>query len=266
VPGFPQHPHRGFEVVTVTRQGVIDHSDSLGATARYGQGDVQWLTAGAGISHTEMFPLLNQKEGNPTELFQIWLNLPPKSKMVKPHFSMFWAPQLPIKKEGGVEWRIVTGNSGDLKAPAPPPDSWASEKNAEVAIWTLKLDPGARFSLPAAGAGLNRCLYFFEGKTLKVAGEEQKPGQRFVLKSDETVELENGAEASQCLVLQGKPIGAPVASYGPFVMNTQAELMQAFEDYRSTQFGGWPWEDDAPVHAADKGRFAKRPGQGEEKP
>src|SRR4029078_7101352 len=85
VPGFPAHPHRGFETVTIVRRGLIDHSDSLGATARFGGGDVQWLTAGRGIVHSEMFPLLNREAGNPLELFQIWLNLPARLELVPPH-------------------------------------------------------------------------------------------------------------------------------------------------------------------------------------
>src|SRR6188472_2961566 len=92
VPGFPQHPHRGFETVTIVRRGLVDHSDSLGAAARYGGGDVQWLTAGGGIVHAEMFPLLKSEAPNPLELFQVWLNLPSTNKMVAPHFSMLWNP------------------------------------------------------------------------------------------------------------------------------------------------------------------------------
>ena len=95
VPGFPAHPHRGFETVTLVRKGLIDHSDSLGAVARFGGGDVQWVTAGRGLVHAEMFPLLKTDEDNPVELFQIWLNLPKRSKMAEPHFTMLWADRIP---------------------------------------------------------------------------------------------------------------------------------------------------------------------------
>src|SRR6185369_9204812 len=95
VPGFPQHPHRGFETVTILRSGYVDHSDSLGATARFGPGDVQWLTAGEGIVHCEMFPLLETEGPNPCELFQIWLNLPAADKMVEPYFTMLWDHDIP---------------------------------------------------------------------------------------------------------------------------------------------------------------------------
>lgn len=266
VPGFPQHPHRGFETVTVVREGLVDHSDSLGAVARYGQGDTQWLTTGRGISHSEMFPLLSTTEGNPTDLFQIWLNLAPAQKMAPPRFSMLWAPQIPVLQAPGVEIRIIAGSLGALQAPPPPPDSWASQPGSEVAIWTLKLAPGARWTLPAAVAGLNRALYIFQGGSLKVGGHGVAKGQRLLIRSEQEALVENGSLPAELLLLQGRPIGAPVANYGPFVMNTRQELMQAFEDYQRTQFGGWPWPSDAPVHAASQGRFARHPDGREDKP
>ncbi len=144
VPGFPQHPHRGFETVTVVRQGYVDHSDSLGATARYGGGDVQWLTTGAGIQHSEMFPLIQQDRDNPLELFQIWLNLPPESKMVPAYFAMLWSEDIPtVTPTAGVSIDVIAGPMADSVPPPAPPDSWASEETGHLAIWLIRLDEGA---------------------------------------------------------------------------------------------------------------------------
>ncbi len=126
VPGFPNHPHRGFETVTYVRRGLIDHSDSLGAAARFGRGDVQWLTAGEGIVHSEMFPLLEADQPNPLELFQIWLNLPAEDKLVEPHFSMLWDGDIPRLRADGVEITVIAGELAGLTPPPPPPHSWAS--------------------------------------------------------------------------------------------------------------------------------------------
>ena len=130
IPGFPAHPHRGFETVTIVRQGHIDHSDSLGATARFGPGDVQWLTAGEGIVHCEMFPLRHTDQANTAELFQIWLNLPASHKMVKPHFTMLWGEQIQdvhhVDAQGlATDIRVVAGSLDQAQGLAPPPDSWA---------------------------------------------------------------------------------------------------------------------------------------------
>src|SRR5262245_32020469 len=138
VPGFPQHPHRGFETVTIMRKGYIDHSDSLGATARFGPGDVQWLTAGRGILHCEMFPLLNAEKPNALERFQIWLNLPRDGKMVEPHFAMLWNDQIPRRVADGTEVTVVAGRIDGFQAPPAPPKSWANRPEGNVAIWTIK--------------------------------------------------------------------------------------------------------------------------------
>ncbi len=263
VPGFPAHPHRGFETVTIVREGLIDHSDSLGATARFGGGDVQWLTAGKGIVHCEMFPLLQAQAPNPTELFQIWLNLPAKSKMAEPHFTMFWHEDIPradFHDAQGLRTQ-VTSIAGKLLGSAslpPPPDSWASENDADLAILTLKLAPGARWTLPAATrASTRRQLYFFKGTSLQLAGQSVAVAQAIEVVANQALELINGDSEAELLLLQGSPIGEPVAQYGPFVMNTQAEIQQAFKDYQATQFGGWPWASSDPVHAQPQGRFAQ---------
>ena len=255
VPGFPQHPHRGFETVTIVRQGLIDHSDSLGATARFGRGDVQWLTAGKGISHCEMFPLVDASGPNPAELFQIWLNLPSRDKMVDPHFTMLWEPSIPRIEAPGVLVRVVAGKLGEVTPPSPPPASWASRAEADLAIWTVKLDAGAQWTLPPAKAGSNRILYVFNGKA-KIADQDIASPTGVQVKPEAAIEI-TAQEATEILVLQGRPIGEPVAQHGPFVMNTRAEIQQAFQDYQRTKFGGWPWASDDPVHPREEGRFAK---------
>ena len=262
VPGFPQHPHRGFETVTITRRGLIDHSDSLGAAARFGDGDTQWLTAGKGIVHSEMFPLLRRDAPNPAELFQIWLNLPAADKFAEPHFAMLWSEAVPVHTTRDAEGRatvvtVYAGRLGDLAPPAPPPRSWASRADAHVAIWQIKMAPGARWTLPAAPPGLGRALYFFRGASLVVAGQAQSAHAALRLRSDAAVALENGPDETELLLLQGRPIGQPVVQYGPFVMNSRAQIQEAMADYRRTQFGGWPWPSDGPVHARAKGRFAR---------
>ena len=273
VPGFPAHPHRGFETVTVVRKGLIDHSDSLGAKARFGQGDAQWLTAGGGVVHAEMFPLLDTSAPNPLELFQIWLNLPAKSKMVPAHFTMFWSrdiPRLSARDEAGRETHVsvVAGQLAGAGDPLPPPpDSWASRPEADVAIWTLRMAPGARWTLPAAtGQGTRRTLYFFKGRGATVGGQAVAGPVAIEVKGDVPVELLGGDTENEFLLLQGRPLDEPIAQYGPFVMNTQAEIMQAMQDYRSTQFGGWPWADSAPVHGEDAARFAQHPDGRREAP
>ncbi|HVZ46987.1 MAG TPA: pirin family protein [Ramlibacter sp.] len=265
VPGFPAHPHRGFETVTLVRKGLIDHSDSLGATARFGGGDVQWVTAGRGIVHSEMFPLVKEDESNPLELFQIWLNLPRRSKMAAPHFTMFWSgdiPRLTVRDESGRETQVavVAGRLGDATPPAPPPDSWAAHPEADVAIWTLRQEPGARFTLPrAAHSDARRTLYCFKGASASIDGQRVQAPCAVVLRADAEVSVEAGETVTEFLLLQGRPIAEPVAQHGPFVMNTQEEIVQAFSDYRRTQFGGWPFEGSAPVHGRDASRFAKHP-------
>ena len=273
VPGFPAHPHRGFETVTIVRQGLIDHSDSLGAAARFGGGDTQWLTAGAGVVHSEMFPLLRRDAPNPLELFQIWLNLPAASKMAPAHFTMLWSERMPRLAHRDADGRVtdvavIAGPLPGTDVPlAPPPDSWAAQAQADVAIWTLRMAPGARWTLPAAmGAGTRRHLYFFKGDTVQIAGHPTRVGHVVELRADQAVELVNGDTEAEFLLLQGRPIGEPVAQYGPFVMNAQAEIAQTMADYRRTQFGGWPWEDAAPVHGEDAGRFARHPDGRQEQP
>lgn len=262
VPGFPGHPHRGFETITVVRKGLVDHADSMGAAGRYGNGDVQWMTAGSGVQHSEMFPLYYADKPNTMELFQIWLNLPAKNKMVKPHFKMLWKESLQVHtytdshhKTTSVE--VVAGKLGEATAPAPPPDSWAADPQNEVAIWNVKMEKGASFELPPASEGVNRTLYFYEGKTVSIAGKTFEKFHSVKVLPHVPLTIQAGEDDVHMLILQGRPINEPVIQYGPFVMNTKQEINDAFEDYHATQFGGWPWPRYDQVHDKSKSRFAK---------
>ncbi len=262
IPGFPGHPHRGFETITVVREGLVDHADSLGAAGRYGDGDVQWMTAGKGVQHSEMFPLIHQDKENPMELFQIWLNLPKKNKMVDPHFTMLWGDKIPNHHHTDAKGlktmvEVIAGKLEQHQPLSPPPNSWANDPANEVAVWNIKMEAGATWTLPKASKGINRTLYYYQGEGLKI-GEELIPKYTAVtVHPDQDLILNNANSPLGILVLQGKPIDEPVIQYGPFVMNTKEEINQAFEDYHRTQFGGWPWPRYDQVHPKERGRFAR---------
>mmetsp|Transcript_5695 Transcript_5695/g.10794 ORF Transcript_5695/g.10794 Transcript_5695/m.10794 type:complete len:390 (+) Transcript_5695:170-1339(+) len=226
IPGFPQHPHRGFETITATIKGIIDHADSVGNAGRYGQGDVQWMTAGKGVVHGEMFPLVNIDEPNHTRFFQIWLNLPKKDKMVEPSFAMFWANDIPKyqsedgkvkvttwfgnyflesdgtgketgKKEGENEKVCIGKNNMNV----PPPNSWASDPSNDVAVLHITILPGGFIVLPPSIVkGVNRSLYLVEGYDLEqgvfVAGKRIMGKVVLDMDPDQPVEISVPASLS----------------------------------------------------------------------
>jgi redox-sensitive bicupin YhaK (pirin superfamily) len=274
VPGFPRHPHVGFETLTVVLRGVVDHADSAGATARYGEGDAQWLTTGKGVSHSEMFPLLHYNRPNPMELFQIWIRLPAKTRQASPYFTMFWDDMQPQKTisqaNGDVSLRLVAGSLVGLVGPQPPPDSWAADPNNHLVVAVIQIDPGCHFTLPKVPSSeiINRMLYSHT-PNVQISLVDATTKQEKIISSPSAIELIHTSDIeiknisktgkAEFLLLQGKPINEPMVSRGPFVANTQAELQEKFAEYRRTEFGGWPWPSDEQVHAKDAGRFAKYP-------
>ncbi|MBS4539008.1 pirin family protein [Clostridium sp. D2Q-11] len=262
VPGFPVHPHRGFETVTIVLQGFVDHSDSAGLSGRYGAGDVQWMTAGKGMQHAEMFPLVNDDKDNTLELFQVWLNLPSKSKFVDPHYKMLWNEDIPIVVEENEDGNkaninVITGSYNGTNSLDPNPDSWAFDRDNHVNIWTIHLEPGASFTLPKVSDTLNRTLYLYQGKNIKIDETTIDSQATLKLAGDQEINVVNGNKDSYLLLLEGEPINEPAINYGPFVMNTMDEINEAYKDYEETKFGGWPWDRVDPVNPSDSGRFAK---------
>jgi len=274
MPGFPQHPHRGFETFTILLDGTVDHTDSLGSSGRYSGGDAQWMCAGRGIVHGEMFPLVHTDRPNTLRLFQLWLNLPAASKGAEPCYTMQWGEKLTkVEGTGGAVASVFAGRLGDAVATIPaPPASWGAKPENDVGAFVIELPAGSSFVVPpaAGGAGVNRNVYLVEGaaRGVTVGGRATGPAA-ITVRPDVPVELVNGAstEPALVLVLQGKPIGEPVAQRGPFVASSDAELASWFAEYRRTEFGGWPWADDAPYFPRDKGRFGShKRGTAEEVP
>lgn len=261
MPGFPYHPHRGFETITINKEGVVDHSDSLGAAGRFMGGDVQWMTAGKGIQHSEMFPMIHNDKGNPLEIFQIWLNLPKTSKMVDPHFKMLWKEEIPIVTHKDDANRttvidVIAGRINETLAPTPTPNSWAATTKNAVGVFTVKMEPEATWTLPKTNPDANRTIFYYTGETLEIEGKTIASDQMIRSVAGEDIVINNGGKESYLLILEGKPINEPVVKHGPFVMNTAEEIRETMREYGKTQFGGWPWEETEVAHSKMKGRFA----------
>jgi redox-sensitive bicupin YhaK (pirin superfamily) len=269
VPGFPVHPHRGFETITIVRRGFVDHADSLGAAGRYGEGDVQWMTAGSGVQHSEMFPLVHRERENPCELFQIWLNLPKKNKLATPHYTMFWSEKIPklFLDESRIEVTVIGGHFQSTSALSPPPQSWASDPQNGVNVFLIKFSPGGRVILPPAMVPSNRVLYFFKGEHLQLEGQVLRGNMGYQVASNRALEfVSTHDEEVEVLWLEARPIGEPIVQHGPFVMNTRDEIQQAISDYRRTEFGGWPWPREDMIHGEVIERFARYPDGRVERP
>jgi len=286
-PGFPQHPHYGFETVTVMGRGntVTDHADSMGGSGRYGDGDVQWMCAGRGISHSEMIGLRNADTQNVGQVFQLWLNLPAKSKKCEPHTTMMWAEDIPeVRGEGGATVKHIAGPD----ALRPPPNSWAADAPNNVRIQRITLEPGATYTLERTAATTALNLYpfqFAESAQLRVAAAaagdavcssgtgaiEQTllslTDGKVTVKVTDPVTLENtGSSGSvEVLLLEANPIGEPVTQQGPFVAASKDELEEVFLAYQQGKLvDKWPWGSEGPCHGSSK-RFYATPASREEK-
>jgi redox-sensitive bicupin YhaK (pirin superfamily) len=260
VPGFPAHPHSGFETISIVTKGMVDHSDSLGGKGRFGNGDVQWLTSGKGVQHAEMFPLLNEDK-NPFEIFQLWLNLPKKNKKVAPYYKMMWNEDIPKVKSiddkgNATEVDLIAGSLDEKTARNPNPDSWASDPENNVQIWTIKLNPNAKFSIAGIDEEITRTLFYYEGDSIAINNNDVTEKKLVQLNSTEDIQIQNSSETSYLLFLQGKPMNEPLVQHGPFVANSTEGIKDIMQEYRKTQFGGWPYATAEPVHDKKMGRFA----------
>ena len=224
IAGFPSHPHRGFETVTIMLDGRMRHGDNKGHKGVIGAGGIQWMTAGRGIVHSEM----PEQEDGRMWGFQLWVNLPAKQKMTHPRYQEFSAEEIPVEDRPGGPVRVLAGSSA-IGTTGPV---------AQIATKPLLLDitlaPGTEFT-EAVPAGHTVFISVYRGE-VSDGGETVKDPDLAVLSSGDSVSLKAGPTGASFLLVAGQPLGEPVARYGPFVMNTQAELQQAVTDFQAGRF------------------------------
>ena len=227
--GVGVHPHKGFETVTIAYKGSVAHHDSAGNSGVIHPGDVQWMTAGAGILHKEYHEENYSKKGGPFEMVQLWVNLPKKDKLTKPHYQAITADQvtsLTLPNDQG-QVNIIAGTLNGVTGPA--------QTYTPVIAANLNLNPGARFTT-STPANYNTALLVIKGSA-EVNGRSA-PNHSFVLFKNEGEEIEiKTAESATLLFLSGEPINEPIAAYGPFVMNTKEELIESIHEAQSGKFG-----------------------------
>lgn len=229
--GAPDHPHRGFETVSYILRGSVEHRDSAGHAGRIGPGDVQWMTAGAGVVHSEMPGEELRKLGGRMHGFQLWVNLPAKDKMAPPRYQDFPGETIPEHEQNGVKVRVIAGSAGGKHSPI--------ETRIPILYLHVTLAPGASFTQPIPETQ-NAFVYIFSGQAAFEGREKVVvEGDMAVLaRAGDEVVLRNASDVPlEALILAGEPIREPVARYGPFVMNTPAEIHQAIEDYQAGRMG-----------------------------
>ena len=229
--GAPDHPHRGFETITYMLEGEFEHEDSAGHRGVLRPGDVQWMTAGAGIVHSEMPSRPIREKGGRVHGFQIWVNLPARLKMTRPRYQEVSAGKIPQAKseDGRARVRVIAGEALGARA--------VIDTHIPIVYqdWTIDAGADVTAALPREQQAL---VYVFQGAVLVGnEGREVRDGQMALLGEGDAVRLRGAAGGGRLLLLAGVPIAEPVARYGPFVMNTQAELVEAVRDYQSGRMG-----------------------------
>jgi redox-sensitive bicupin YhaK (pirin superfamily) len=227
IAGFPEHPHRGFETVTYMLDGRMRHKDNHGHEGVLEPGAVQWMTAGRGIVHSEM---PEQREGR-MRGFQLWMNLPARDKMQTPNYQEFGGERLPVVERPGLTVKLIAGSLDGATGPVQQPAT-------NPIYMDVRLDAGVDFVLPIP-AGHSAFVYVYEGALNVGTAREAATinAQELAVLGDGTeVKLAGRAPRTRAIVVAGRPLGEPVARYGPFVMNTREEIIQAFSDYQSGKF------------------------------
>ncbi|MEY3380511.1 MAG: Quercetin 2,3-dioxygenase [Pseudomonadota bacterium] len=233
--GVGEHPHRGFETVTICYSGEVAHRDSSGGGGVIGVGDVQWMTAGSGLVHDEFHSETYSRAGGEFHMVQLWVNLPAKDKMTPPHYQAISTAEIPRVDVNGASVRLIAGQlrQGDSHFSGP------ANTYTPMNVWDVKLSAHSRISLPQPEGWTT--LLLVQGGRLSINGSDTVGKAQLVVLSRSGSALDiHASEDAQCLLLSGEPIQEPVFGYGPFVMNTEQEIRQAFTDFHSGKFGTLP--------------------------
>lgn len=266
VPGFPNHAHWGYEIITCADIGFVDHFDFLGNQGRYGFGDYQWITAGGRYQHCEMYPLASNTERNPNDITQIMINLPLESKNKEPRIKTVWSENIPIEKGDGYTVKLIVGKFGKSEIKAPHEESWAYNPSHNVRIMKIGIMPGKTFEIDAVDDKINRNLYLIS-ETEIILGEKTFKGPgRFKLKGNEKVSVINGKSESVCWLLEGTPIAERQTSFGPVILKNDKEVRKALDVIRLEEYSSWPWDVIDKAQPKDTGRFIKYSDGTEDRP
>jgi hypothetical protein len=226
--GVGMHPHRGFETVTLVFQGGLSHRDTAGNAGDIGAGDVQWMTAGSGVLHEELHSASFRKTGGTLQMLQLWVNLPSDLKMTTPRYQSLSNAEIPVVKAQGAAIRVIAGSYGDVTGPA--------KTFTPINLWDVRLEAGGKLSLDVP-ENYTTALVELEGSST-INGADSVHDEALVIldRKGTTFEIEskNGAHV---IVLNGEPIAGPVVGHGPFVMNTEEQIVEAINDLRRGRFG-----------------------------
>lgn len=239
--GVGQHPHRGFETVTIVYQGELEHRDSTGAGGLIGPGDVQWMTAANGIIHEEFHSPGFARSGGTLEMVQLWVNLPARDKRAAAAYQTLLAGEIPVVAMDGDagSLRVIAGDYHGHQGPA--------RTFTAMDVWDLRLNAGATLQLPVA-AGRNAALVVLRGN-VRINSEREAGPSSLVLLDREGVDVAVEAlDGASVLLLSGEPIDEPIVGYGPFVMNSQAEIAESFDDFHAGRFGQMQDERGGAAH------------------
>ena len=265
VPGFPMHAHWGYETITLAELGYVDHFDNMGIEGRFGFGDVQWVCASSRYSHNEMYPLANQEDRNPNDITQIMLNLPLELKNRDNAVNTVWDRDVARARGDGWEAKVICGTFGGASAASPSPESWAHGDHG-VRIIRFSLEPGARLTVDAGADGANRNLYFVSGKDAMFNGIPVEGESRLKLLENTEVTVENGDEPSVMWLLEGRPIGQKMASFGPIYLASLKEVRAGLDEIRKNEYHEWPWQLVDRAQPLGTERFIRYPDGTERRP